>query len=173
MENALIALISIAMIVTGALTITKSSFSSMDALSESWKGMQARTSEIARTSIEGTTSNFVNPSYMDVSVQNNGSVSLRDFASWDIVVRYTSEGNTYHIVWLPYTDNATPGANQWTVKEMLYGSGTEVFEPGILNPQEVVVVRMNLSPRPKPNVVQYMAISTPNGVATSIMFERN
>ena len=51
MENALVALICIALLLIGGLAIAHSAFSSVDMISTSWKEMEARSGEISRTEI--------------------------------------------------------------------------------------------------------------------------
>jgi hypothetical protein len=47
----------------------------------------------------------------------------------------------------------------------------ELFEPGILNPGEVVLLRLKLSPQPGDGTTNLVSISTFNGVNTSAQFQ--
>jgi len=109
-----------------------------------------------------------------VSLRNSGQVKLASFDNWDVIVQYIGQDGSYYITWLPYTDG-TPSNNQWTVDGIYLSSENltaEVFEPGILNPGEEMVIEARLDPRVRNNTAGDVAISTPNGVSESTSFSR-
>jgi len=173
MSNAIVALVVIALMLTAALTWSQAAFSSFDSVSQSLKQTVQTTQEVARTDITVVTAQR-NGFFVEVYVLNSGKVHLAQFANWDVLIQYYDAGKTYHISQLSYTENSNPGDNQWTVANIYFDSslGTnEVYEPGILNPGEVVFIRARLSPAVGSKTTNMVTVSTANGVAASAQFE--
>ena len=173
MSNAIVALVVIALMLTAALTWSQAAFSSFDSASQSLKQTVQTTQEVARTDITVVTAQR-NGFFVEVYVLNSGKVHLAQFANWDVLIQYYDAGKTYHISQLSYTENSNPGDNQWTVANIYFDSslGTnEVYEPGILNPGEVVFIRARLSPAVGSKTTNMLTVSTANGVAASAQFE--
>ena len=153
----------------GILLLAQSSFSSIDAVSSSWKEMGERAGEIRRTElgvVEATTQD--GGALVDITLRNEGQKALSSYALWDVVMQYYDGGGSYHIQWLPYIEG-TLGDNEWTVEGMYLDAMAEtpeVFEPGILNPEEEMVVRISLEPPIGSGTTNWVAISTFNGVVT-------
>ena len=171
MENAIITLICIALILTGTLTVAQASFFSVDLMYESWKELEERTGEIMRTNITSVSTVESGP-YTEMHITNSGGVSLSDFASWDVIVEYMPTDGDYTIIWLPYDEGTHPANNTWVVEEILYNSSPEVFEPGILNPGEELVILMKLVGPPEAGIVNRTVVAAPNGVAIPILWEK-
>ena len=108
---------------------------------------------------------------LDVSLSNSGQVKLANFSGWDVIVQYFTN-STLQVRYLTYT-NGTLGNNQW-VKEGIYedaaASDPEVFDPGILNPGEDLVIQAKLDPGVDQDTTNLVVISTPNGIPTSMSF---
>lgn len=173
MENAVIALISIAIILGGTLTLVLGSIPVIDTLTNSSKQMEQLAGEMRRTEI--TTDNCTISSggaQVVITVRNNGELSLADFASWDVIVRYYSDNTSCSSEWLPYTSSNPPENNKWTVDGIYFGSSAETIEPNILNPGENMNVLMRLDPAVAVGTTNWATISTPNGVATQAIFRR-
>ena len=172
MENIVIAVISIALIMGGTLTLLLSSLPSIDTLSSSWKQMTQQAGEMRRTEI--ATDNWTvsdGGAKVEITIRNNGEVSLNDFPSWDVIVKYTSNTAT-HAKWLAYTSSNPPEDNKWTVSGIYFGVSPETIEPNILNPGEDMKILMQLDPAIKNKTTAWATISTPNGVASQIIFQR-
>ena len=172
MENALIAAISMAIILGGTLTLMLSAIPSVDTLAASWKEMSQHAGEMRRTEI--VTDNCTvsaDGAQVEITVSNDGGGSLSDFGSWDVIVSYDSGSSTY-MQWLPYTSSMPPENNKWTVSGIYFGGAAESIEPNILNPGEDMKVIMQLSPAVGENTVNSATISTPNGVASQSIFTR-
>jgi hypothetical protein len=64
--------------------------------------------------------------------------------------------------------------NKWMV-DAIYTDDTfgqeEVFEPDILNPGEVVLMKLKLDPQPGSSTTNRVVVSTPNGVVASAQFQ--
>ena len=171
MENALIALISMAIILGGTMTLMLGSIPSIDMLSSSWKQMTQQAGEMRRTEL--TTDNYTisdGGAQVNVIISNNGEVSLSDFSSWDVIIKYSSDTSSY-AKWLPYTpDNLTD--NKWTVDGIYFNGSAETIEPNILNPGEDMEILIQLNPEVATSTTNWVTISTPNGIAAHLIFQR-
>ena len=166
MENAIVSLFCIALILTGTVTVAMSSFSSVDSLSQSWKEMEDQARQVRETEIvavKAVVPDAYSGSRVEITIRNDGEVSLANFDRWDVIVHY-EEGT---VQWLPHGPS-TPG---WTVGGIFFGGGPEAIEPDILNPDEEVLLILSLDPPVTQGAVNQATVSTPRGVITSIMFK--
>ena len=78
--------------------------------------MVSRSQAETDTRISGPIGMSVNAtSTVTMTLANDGDVTLGRFADWDAIMEIqTSPG--LKISYLSYTENASPGADQWTVK---------------------------------------------------------
>jgi hypothetical protein len=109
---------------------------------------------------------------VEVALRNSGQTKLGDFARWDVIVQYYDSGGTYYVKWLPYIEG-TPGDNEWRKKGIYLNSENltaEVFEPGILNPGEELVIEAKLNPPVGVGTTNLVVTSTPSGIPASITF---
>lgn len=172
MASALVTILLVAIVLSGAMMLAQSSFVSMDLLADSWKQMEDRTGDIARTELEVVDIDEA-PSIVDITIRNSGQTSLRDFPAWDAAVQYYQATGTYHQRYLPYTTTLPPGNNQWTVVGIYTDAGLgspEVYQPDILDPGEEMIVRIKLSPAAQQSAQGWAIIGTPNGVSVSTTF---
>jgi hypothetical protein len=172
MSNAIVALVVIALMMTAALTWSQTAYTSFDSISQSLKQTVETTQEVARTDIKVVDAQTQGDS-VEVSVLNSGEVHLAQFAKWDVLIQYYDAGKTYHISRLSYTENSNPGDNQWTIVNIYTDESLgqkEVFEPGILNPGEVMLMRLSLAPLPGAATTNFVTVSSANGVGTSAQF---
>ena len=172
MENAVIAMISIAIILGGTLTLALSCFPSVDMLSSSWKQMTQQAGEMRRTEIHG-----VDPAVLDggstieMTIKNEGEVSLSDFSSWDVIVQYYSDNSSSYAKWLSYKSSTPLGDNQWTVEGIYFNDSAESIEPNILNPGEEMGIIMQVNPSVGDNTTNCATISTPSGTTARVIFQ--
>jgi len=172
MENAVIAMISIAIILSGTMSLMLSSIPSIDTLSTSWKQMTQLAGEMRRTEIVTDNCTVSNEGVrVEVIIRNDGEISLGDFNSWDVVINYSSDNGTVSR-WLPYTLSIPPENNRWTISEFRFNGSAETIEPNILNPGEDMKILMQLNPGVAVNTTNRVTISTPNGVAAQAIFQR-
>jgi hypothetical protein len=173
MSNAIVTLFVIALMLTAVLTWSQASFSSQDSAAEAWKQMTETATEVARTDIEVIDAQEQG-SFVEVLVRNCGEVRLAQFDEWDVITHYYDESGGYYVTWLSYTEDSDPDDNHWNV-ETIYSSDSlgqeEVFEPGILNPGEVMLMNLQLSPLPGAGTTNWVIISSYNGVVASAQFE--
>jgi hypothetical protein len=177
-ENVLVAFILIFIILFAALTLSETFLSTQDAIQESWQEMQVRMEDQARTSLlplEAHTANM--GTVIEFALRNNGSARLTDFDRWDVILQYYDAGTpaVYHTTWLPFTDQ-NPGGGEWTVAGIYLSADTtmeEVYEPGILNPGEEIVLRLRGTVPIGAGTAAQVSVATGNGVGTSIIFMGN
>ncbi len=164
MENAIVSLICSVLILIGSATMTMSAINSVDKVSGAWKQMDQVTQEMRRTAITGVSSQVTdNGTGLEMIVRNEGAVGIDDFERWDVILQH-EDGSA---IWLPHTTSA-PG---WTVAELLYDGGPEVFEPGTLNPGEDARLLLRLDPPVSENTTNRVIISTANGITAEFMFK--
>ena len=173
MENAVIAVISMAIILSGTLTLMLGSIPSIDMLSSSWKQMTQLAGDMRRTEITADNCTVsAEGSLATINVRNNGALSLADFVSCDVIVKYYSDSTSYYVKWLPYTSSNPPENDKWTVGGIYFNGSAETIEPNILNPGENMKVLMQLNPAVAVNTTNWATIATPNGVAAQVIFRR-
>ena len=163
METTLISLVSIALIIVSAVTMTVSTLQSAAKLADSWKAMEKLSSSAARTEIAAIAPDNYQGGIMDLTIQNEGQINLNNFPGWDVIVQYQSGSTCY----LAYTAAYPPLANQWTVKGIYMADGfPEVFDRNILNPGERMIVSARLSLDIGNGETARVTLSTPNGITS-------
>ena len=167
METTIAALIILTVVMFGALTIVQTYLSSQDAVLESWREMEERLGDRARTQISPVGAQTIYEDTVDVTLSNEGDTKLADLDQWDVIVEYDSTGDSNRdiVKWLPYTES-TPVFDEW------HEHIGEVFEPGILNPGEELTIRLVVSPTVAMTTTNKVTIATPNGISASTVFTR-
>jgi flagellar protein FlaF len=161
METAITALIVIGVMVLAILGLSNYSLSAQAAISGSSRAMQEREGERARTNLTvlgAATSE--QGDYVQVTLKNSGLTKLADFEKWDMILEY-SDGLDRQIRWYPYGGDV----NQWSQQ-----ISPEVFDPGILNPGEEMVMTVRVSPPVATSTTNLATITTPNGITASTVF---
>ncbi|MCL0093922.1 hypothetical protein M1O53_02955 [Dehalococcoidia bacterium] len=175
METAIVAIVCIALVMFGALTMLQTSLSSVDMVNEAWREREQTMQEIAMTDISSLSTNVTDAgAIVEITLKNEGESKLKDFGRWDVIVQYRDTTTTLLIKRLLYVEGE-PGNDQWTVKGIYLdaaASNPEVFEPGIFNPDEEMIIRMRLDPPVGVGTTNLATIATPNGVSTSATFTR-
>jgi archaellum component FlaF (FlaF/FlaG flagellin family) len=181
MESALSSLILFTVGLFAAVTLSFTYMETQDSLWTAEQGRQEANLERAHTTLDivGAETQSAG-SVVRVTVRNSGQTKLTDFDRWDVMVEYSSDGeeegdpNIYHVTWLPYTANALQNL-QWTVSGIYADASTltpEAFEPGILNPDEEMVIQAQLSPAVAMTTTNRITISSINGISDSALFVR-
>jgi hypothetical protein len=91
-----------------------------------------------------------------------------------VLVQYYDASGGYHVSQLSYSENSSPADGKWTVVNIYTDESlgqSEIFEPGILNPGEVMLMRLGLAPLPGASTTNLVTVSTANGVAVSAQFK--
>lgn len=153
-------LIAANVVITGGLYMTNTLTSSMKEVQDA-KNEQLKTEiEISNITANGTR--------IDVTLRNTGHERIREYSQMDLIVHYHSVNGGYvRIVWLPYT-NGTPGGDEWTVT----GISPDLINPDIFDPDEEMTIRIEVddSDPMKYEYINWLQITTPNGVSTSKYF---
>lgn len=170
METAISALIIISILVLTILGLFQYSMNAQAQIADASRVMQERIGEQARTNLTATSAT-TNPigDYVFMTVKNTGSTKIANFTAWDVILQYTSAGNSY-LVWCPYGS----GRNQWTKQIYMTVSPptAEVIEPEILNPGEYITFQIWISPTVSAGTTNMATIATPNGITASMVFTR-
>ncbi|MBI3915148.1 MAG: hypothetical protein HY327_13305 [Chloroflexi bacterium] len=170
MESAITAIIVIGILILAVAGLSSFALSSQAAISESNREMQARLGERTQTNLSPVSA-VTTPAgdYAQITLKNSGNSKLMDFAQWDVILQY-SDGTNTQIKWYAYGS----GVNQWS--QQIYQTTTpptaEVFEPGILNPGEEIVITVNVSPPIGTGTTNLATMATPNGITASAVFTR-
>lgn len=181
MESALASIIIFTVGLFAAVTLTFTHLQTQDAIWTSEQVAQEEQLERQRTEIDIVGTEIQNDgSIVRVKVRNSGHVKLADFDRWDLVVEYYTDGedaedpDVYNVAWLPYTEAAL-GDMQWTVSGIYLDADNltpEAFDPGILNPDEEMVIQAQLMPSVAMTTTNRITISSLNGINISAHFIR-
>lgn len=176
MESALASILLITLLLFGVLTLSDTYLTTQHVLLAATQAMTARTQEqthTALTLIGAATKN--SGANLELTLRNTGSTKVADFEQWDLVVQYYTVQGTYVVKWLPYVESANPGDNKWGVAGIYLTAATltpEVYDPGIFNPGEEIVVRLKLFPVVGVKTTNLVALATANGVNQTVIFTR-
>lgn len=155
-------LIAANVVITGGLYMTNTLTSSMKEVQDT-KNEQLKTEiELGNITADG--------SAIDVTLANTGHERIREFSQMDVILHYYTPigGGTLKIVRIPYTEETTPGDNEWTIT----GISPDNINPGIFDPDEemTILIKVNAYPVEADSVNNWLQITTPNGVSTSKYF---
>ena len=174
METALSTLILVFVILFAMSTMAYSYFSAQATLTEGWQTMVHSDEERARAGISVIGSQGQDAS-IQIALRNTGSIKLADFNQWDVFVHYYDDEDVYHIERLSYSQ-PIQRFGQWQVGGIYADAsqGTpEAHEPGILNPEEELVIEAVVDPGVKQYEWTLVAVATANGTSTSTVFEND
>ena len=167
METALISLVCFAIIILGTLTTIMTSFNAASTVSGSLKEMEEQAADIRRTEISAVPPTNYEGGDIYLTVNNEGQTNLAQFSKWDIIVQYENGMTNY----INYTTNNPPGNNEWTVEAIYVGNDPEIWNPNILNPDERVMVIVNIDPDVSTGDRIAITVATPNGVTAQCQVE--
>jgi len=166
METAITALIVIGVLILAVLGLSQSVMASQASMSNAFREMQDRALDRTRTNLTTDSAAVSQPGdLVQIALRNAGGARLYNFTQWDVLLQYTDVNNNTQLRWYAYNAD-------WTsqIYQSLSPVTPESFEPGILNPGEIFVIQVNVSPAVKSNTNNLAIISTPNGVVTSAVF---
>jgi hypothetical protein len=170
METAFVSMVCVVLIVIGGMTMSRGFLSSVDSTSSNIDSMSQRNEEIMRTNIQVLNAEQTSNKYLEIWLQNIGQTKLSDFSQWDVIVHHQDNSEIVHVTWMPYNPNSLED-NQWNVKGIYtLTDQNEVFEPGIFNPDEKMVIQSKIDPAVKKDSTNMVLITTPNGVTVSKSF---
>jgi hypothetical protein len=164
MENILFGLFSAILLIISILIMATTSLRSVNTISTAFNTMEQRFVEISNTSID---LQFVEYSagLLKLRVQNIGQIDLKNFGQWDALVQRADGSSSA----LTYVSGPVAAIDEWTIQGIfLTTDHSEVFDPGILNPDEVMVVVLNV-PDILPGQTVKVTMATSNGVTAQCM----
>jgi hypothetical protein len=175
METAFVSLICIALMVVGGMTMSRGFLASIDNTSNNIQAVSQRDEEIMRTNILVLSASQSGANQLEVAVRNVGQTKLTNLDKWDVIVHSCDAFGQNHVTWLPFTASS-PGDNEWTSEGIYIDSDPanrvpEVFEPGILNPEEEILLACRIDPPVGEDTLNLISISTPNGITVSKSFQ--
>jgi len=172
METAIVSLVCIALVVFGGMTMSHGFMTSLDAGTAGLQQISNRDNDIMRTELSPVSANIsmeAGPDPLEIVVQNTGHTKLADFSKWDVIVQYFDDAGQYHVQWIPYVeDTNTP--YEWDVGWIRMNGQPEVFDPGVLNPGEQIMIKTKLDPSVGTNTTNMVVITTPTGITCSTYF---
>jgi hypothetical protein len=169
MDTILVAVVVLVLIIMSTLIITVTVFQSANNLGDAWKDMESQSISISETEIGVLFTGNYTGELIDVAVQNEGRTNLYDYPSWDVIIQYQS-GDAFH---LSYVEAYPPGSGEWAIEGIfMAGGSTEVFNPNILDPGEVMSVAINPETEIGIGETGRIVISTPNGVTSPCFVTR-
>jgi archaellum component FlaF (FlaF/FlaG flagellin family) len=170
MAALVVSIICIAMIIVGGMTLSQGILTSADTAATSVQEISVREGEIMRSDIDAVRAAYLSWSdLLRVTVKNTGQTKMASYDKWDVIANYFDSTGNYTSKWLPYTDS-TPGDNEWQNARIGLNGPAEFFEPGILNPEEEMVILAHLNPPPGNATNGNVTVATPNGIYSSISF---
>ena len=169
METILVSLVCIALIVFGGMTMSQGFMTSVDTSTSGLDELGQRNETIIRTLINPVSASQPAANTFEIILKNDGQIKLADFAKWDVIVHYFDETGNYTIKWLPYTENAL-GDDEWQVTWLRLNGVAEVFETGVFNPGEQMMITGQLNPPVGLGTTNMVVISTPSGITAQTYF---
>lgn len=169
METAIVSIICIALIAFGGMTMSRGFLTSVDSSTAGLDAAGQRNESIMRTEIIPLDANMTSNNVLEITVENSGQTKLSDYDKWDVIVQYYDGDGEYHITWLPFTEG-TPGDNEWEIAWIRINGEAEVFEPGVLNPGEQMLIKAQLNPAAGAGTTNMAVIATPSGITASTYF---
>jgi hypothetical protein len=173
METAFVSIVCVALMVIGGMTMSQGFLSSVDTTTSNIQVLSQRDESIMRTNIEVLEATQTSANLLKVTLRNCGQTKMAEFEKWDIIVHTQKSAGQPYVTWLPYNSGLL-AANEWNIEGIYrdaFALTPEAFEPGILNPDEEVMLQCKLDPAVGPGTVNLVSITTPNGVTVSKAFD--
>jgi hypothetical protein len=168
-ETAIVSIICIALVVFGGMTMSQGFMTSVDTSTTGLEEIGQRNETIMRTEITPVSAHQPAADTLELTLENSGQTKLADFDKWDIIVQYYDGTGTYHITWLPYTEE-TLDDNEWELAWIRLNGAAEIFEPNVLNPGEQIMIRAQLDPPAGAGTTNMVVVATPAGITASTYF---
>jgi archaellum component FlaF (FlaF/FlaG flagellin family) len=165
MENVLFSLFSAILLIISTLIMVTTSLRSVNTISEAFSAMEQHAVEIRNTTID---LQFVEYSsrIIEIKVVNVGQTDLKNFDQWNVLVQ-RPDGSASEMA---YTTETLSGINQWSIQGIyLLNGNPEVFDPGIIDPDEAMTILINIDPVINPGQSVRVTVATANGVTAQCM----
>ena len=166
-------LLSMMIILLSFFTLGRQMIVSYGNISDSWTTLRKFSTEQANTRLTGPIGLSVSAtSTVEIILVNEGSVTIGRFADWNVIFE-VQKASGFEVLYLTYTESASPGANEWTDKGIYMNASTlkaEIIDIGTLNPNEELIVLANPSPSVVATKYNRATFVTPNGITTKVIF---
>ncbi|MCC6896791.1 MAG: hypothetical protein IT321_28500 [Anaerolineae bacterium] len=178
MESVVAAFIMIFLSMFSVLTLASSVISSHDSYQSEMRALESRISTQSRTRLSQINARTVNSgTVVQTTYVNDGGEKITDFDTWDVIVQYydTAVPSNYYTTWMPY-EAGSPASNEWTIKGIYADAKREIeeiYDPGILNPGEEMVIEAYLPHTVAPASQVQVTLAVSNGMNLSGVFVRN
>jgi hypothetical protein len=143
-----------------------------DNMRASWLEAE-RMVDSAAYAVSASASSTVTETDVAIVVENRGrsKYPASTFGGWEVVVRYVDTGGTEWLEYMPYSATLQEGA--WTVDQIYLDEpslAAEVYEPGIFNPEEEMVITVRLSELLGVSTTNTVTVATPEGGLSTVFF---
>jgi hypothetical protein len=172
METVIVSIVCIALLIFGGMAMSNGFMTSVDTSASGLQNIGNNVDSIIRTELTPVSTNISSDAGgdpLEIILKNTGQTKMADYDKWDIIVQYYDDSGAYHVQWLPYV-HGTNAVYEWDVGWIELNGGPEVFEPGVFNPGEEIMIKTKLFPLVGSNTINMVTISTPSGVTCSTYF---
>ena len=148
METVIVSIICIALVIFGGMAMSNGFMTSIDNSTAGLQEIGNRDDSIMRTELKPVSTNITlvpGADPLEIILKNTGQTKMADYDKWDIIVQYFDDLGNYRVEWLPYVKGTT-AAYEWDVGWIQMDGAPEVFEPGVLNPGEQIMLKTKLDP---------------------------
>jgi len=163
MDSILPSLFGITILLTSALLLGRSGFSSFRVMTESWQQAETNTMERLHSDIAITSATLAGAE-LDLVVQNEGGTPVIDFSRMDVLVQYSAGGIPY-AKYISFTNELPQVDDTWRVVVIT----NDVIDPRVLNAGESMSVKLLLNPAPD-TPDNWVQVTTEHGVSASAVF---
>jgi archaellum component FlaF (FlaF/FlaG flagellin family) len=165
MESAVAAVIILTVFLFAVFNSALTFFTAQDSIMESWQVMEVRMEDRSRTSIDIINAETdASGEVVEITLTCDGNTRLADFDQWDVILQYDSAFGQ-QISWY--------GPDEWSYGTYLDAPDvTDVFDPGILNPGEDMVIWVPVDPAVSTSSTNLAVVGTQNGISATSVFTR-
>lgn len=161
-------------ILVSFLTLGREMIASYDGVADSWITLRKLSVEKADTKLTGPIGLSVSASSaVEIILANEGRNAIGRFADWNVIFE-VQKASGFEVLYLTYTENSSPGANEWTDKGIYINASTltaEITDIGTLNPNEEIIILANPSPSVIATKYNRATFVTPNGITTKVIYK--
>jgi len=173
MDNVIAAFILVILLMFVGFSIFESILEAQDMYQVSWQEMEERMNDQTHTGLSMVNAEVKNfGSTVELTLRNEGTTKMADFDQWDLIVHHYSTGAIYHIERLENSD-VEPLAGEWFVAGFYLDAAAledEVYEPGIFNPGEEMLIRFRVNPSVDTGTSNLAVVATENGLVLPVQF---
>lgn len=175
MSDAVVTVLSFAVVLTTLTTLLGAALGSNAKSTEAWvyEARAAQTQALGGIrAVAVTTQDSAGTTVIEVTLENTGSLSYSDWGKWDVSVQYTTAtGGTS----LQRMANAsTLAAGKWIVQGIYLDATTRAetgVDPDVFDPSEQLLLRLQVSPLVGSSTTGLVVITTQDGLSTRIHFD--